>query len=210
MRNGGTSALNFATTAATVTVVVTPPTGAAQTFTTTVSTGTVASGATLNVTLPGTLNMTALGTYSFAVTATAVGDLNPANNVLTPAPTRTVVLPVAGTLSPATYSICVSGTASLVLAGAANGNLQLQSSTSATGTFTDVAGATSAAYTTPVLTATPVVAGATYQFFQGPTAVAPASPSEHFVAGGWQRVEGQLHGGYGHSQPQRPRPLRAR
>ncbi|MDO7845442.1 T9SS type A sorting domain-containing protein [Hymenobacter sp. M29] len=154
VRNAGTAALNFATNALTVTVVVTPPTGAAQTFTTTVSTGTLASGATQNITLPTTLDMSALGTYSFAVTATAVGDLNTTNNVLTPAPTRTVVAPVAGTLSPASTNICFSGTAALSLAGAANGNLQYQSSSSATGTFTDIAGATSATYTTPVLTST--------------------------------------------------------
>jgi hypothetical protein len=154
IRNSGTATLNFATNAATVTVVVTPPTGAAQTFTTTVSTGTLASNATQNVVLPGTLNMTALGTYSFAITATAVGDLNASNNVLTPVPTRTVVAPVAGTLTPASSSICVSGTAALNLTGSANGQVQYQSSTSATGTFTDVSGATSAAYTTPVLTST--------------------------------------------------------
>ncbi|MBH8570627.1 T9SS type A sorting domain-containing protein [Microvirga sp. STS02] len=154
IRNAGTSTLNFATTPATVSVVVTLPGGTTQTFPGTVSTGTLASGATLNVTLTGTLNMTALGTYSFAVTATVVGDANTTNNVLTPAATRTVVAPVAGVLSPATFNICVSGTASLTLTGAANGSLQYQSSTSATGTFTDIAGATSATYTTPVLNST--------------------------------------------------------
>jgi hypothetical protein len=154
VRNSGTAALNFATNVATVTVVVTPPTGAAQTFTGTVNTGTLASGATQNVPLAGTLNMTALGTYSFAVTATAVGDANATNNVLTPAPTRTVVAPTAGVLSPASTVICVSGTATLMLSGSANGNIQYQSSTSATGTFTDVTGATATSFTTPVLTAT--------------------------------------------------------
>ncbi|MBO2008761.1 beta strand repeat-containing protein [Hymenobacter negativus] len=154
LRNGGTAALNFATNAAMVTVVVTPPTGAAQTFTTTVSTGTLASGATQNITLPGTLSMTALGAYSFAITATAVGDLNTSNNVLTPAPTRTAVAPAAGVLSPAAFAICVSGTASLSLTGSSNGNIQYQSATSATGPFTDITGATSTAYTTPVLTST--------------------------------------------------------
>ncbi|RYY16908.1 MAG: right-handed parallel beta-helix repeat-containing protein, partial [Cytophagaceae bacterium] len=154
IRNGGTATLGFATATATVTVVATPPTGAATTFTTTVNTGTLTSGATLNVTLPGTLNMTALGTYSFAVTATVVGDQNPGNNALTPAPTRTVVAPAAGVLSPAATTICISGTAALTLTGSANGNLQYQSSPSATGTFTDIAGATSAALTTPVITTT--------------------------------------------------------
>jgi hypothetical protein len=154
VRNGGATTLNFATNPATITVIATPPTGAAQTFTTTLSTGTLASAAFQTITLPGTLNMAALGTYSFVVTATVTGDLNTSNDVLTPAATRTVVAVVAGTVSPAATSICISGTTSLALAGAANGSLQWQSSSSATGTFTDVAGATSAAFTTPVLTAT--------------------------------------------------------
>lgn len=89
VRNGGGTTLNFATNPATVTVVATPPTGAAQTFTTTLSTGTLASAAFQAITLPGSLDMSTLGTYSFAVTATVVGDLNTANDVLTPAATRT-------------------------------------------------------------------------------------------------------------------------
>ena len=154
IRNGGSAALNFATNPATVTVVVTPPTGAAQTLTTTLSTNTLASGATQTITLPGTLNMATPGTYSFAITATATGDLNPADDVLTPAVSRTVVAPVAGTLAASATDICVSGPTTLTLAGSANGAIQYQSSPSATGTFTDIAGATAASYTTPVLTST--------------------------------------------------------
>jgi parallel beta-helix repeat protein len=154
VRNNGGTTLSFATNPATVTVVATPPTGAPQTFTTTLSTGTLASAAFQTITLPGSLDMSALGTYSFAVTATVTGDLNTSNDALTPAATRTAAAVVAGTLSPAATSICVSGTTPLALAGAANGNLQWQSSTSATGPFADVVGATSAAFTTPVLTST--------------------------------------------------------
>jgi hypothetical protein len=156
VRNNGSAALSFATNPATVTVVVTPPTGAAQTFTATVNTGTLAPGAVQNVTLTGTLNMTAAGAYSFAVTSTVTGDLNTANDVLTPAATRTRVAaaPVAGVLAPGSSSLCVSGTVTLTLTGSANGNIQWQSATSATGPFTDIAGATSATYTTPVLTST--------------------------------------------------------
>jgi hypothetical protein len=154
VRNGGANTLSFATNPATVTVVVTPPTGPAQTFTTTVTTGTLASAAVQTIALPGTLNMAAPGTYSFVVTATVTGDLNPGNDVLAPAATRTVVAPVAGTLSPAASSLCISGTAALALTGSANGNLQWQSSSSATGTFTDIVGATAATFTTPVISAT--------------------------------------------------------
>jgi hypothetical protein len=157
VRNGGGNALDFAANPVTVTVAVTG--AVTQTLTTTVSTnaangGTpLAVGATVNITLPATLNMTTVGTYTLAVTATATGDGNTTNDVLG-TQTRTVAAPVAGTLTPAATSICVSGTATLTLTGAANGSIQFQSSTSATGTFTDIAGATSATFTTPVLTTT--------------------------------------------------------
>ncbi|MBF9143256.1 T9SS type A sorting domain-containing protein [Hymenobacter properus] len=154
IRNNGSAALDFATTPATVTVVISGPSSSTQTLTQTINTGTLASTATQNVTLTSLADFTALGTYSFAITATVQGDGNTTNDLLTPAPTLNVLAPVGGTLSPATSSICVSGTASLSLAGPANGSIQLQSSNSATGTFTDVAGATATTYTTPVLTST--------------------------------------------------------
>ncbi|GAB3859724.1 hypothetical protein GCM10028822_36720 [Hymenobacter terrigena] len=153
IRNAGTGTLDFSTTPATINVVVTLPSGGTTPLTTTLNTGTLASGATQTVTLPGTLNMSTAGTYSFAVTATVTGDGNTANDLLTPTPTRTVAPPVAGTLAPAASSLCVSGTATLTLTGAANGSIQYQSSTDNVN-FTDIANATSATYTTPVLTAT--------------------------------------------------------
>ncbi len=151
--NQGSAALDFTANPATVTAVVTTPSGP-QTLTGSITTGTLAAGATQTVTLAPTLNMTALGTYAFALTATVTGDGNTANDLLTPSPTRTVVAPVAGTLAPAAAFICNSGTAALTLTGAANGSIQYQSSSSATGPFTNISGATSAAYTTPVLTTT--------------------------------------------------------
>ncbi len=154
LRNRGTAALSFATNPATVTVVVSGPSGATQTLTQTISTGTLAPAATQNLTLTSLADFTALGTYSFAITATATGDQNTANDLLTPASTLSVAAPVGGTLSPATFTVCASGPATLTLTDAANGSLQLQSSSSATGTFADVAGATAATYTTPALTST--------------------------------------------------------
>ena len=152
IRNAGTAALNFATTTATITVVVTLPGGTTQTLTTTLTTGTLASNATQVVTLPGTLNMTAAGTYSFSVVATVAGDGNTSNDDLSPVPTRTVTAPVAGTLAAGSSSLCGSGTTTLTLTGSANGTAQLQQSTDNV-TFTDVSGAT-LPFTTPVLTST--------------------------------------------------------
>ena len=123
--NQGTQALDFSVNPATVTATVATP-GGPQTLTGSIVSGTLAAGATQNVTLTPTLNMTAAGTYTFAISATVTGDGNPANDALAPAPTRTVAAPVAGTLAPAATTICVSGTASLTLTGAANGSIQYQ------------------------------------------------------------------------------------
>ncbi|MDO7851083.1 beta strand repeat-containing protein [Hymenobacter convexus] len=152
IRNSGAGQIDFAANPATITVLVTLPGGATQTLTGTLSTGTLASGATVNISTSNTLNMSTAGAYSFAITATVQGDQNAANNTLATV-TRTVAAPVVGALAPAASSICISGTATLTVAGAANGIIQFQSSTDGT-TFTDIAGANSATYTTPVLNAT--------------------------------------------------------
>ncbi|UOQ97899.1 T9SS type A sorting domain-containing protein [Hymenobacter sp. 5317J-9] len=166
--NQGSAALDFAANAATVTAVVTTP-GGPQTLTGTVSTGSLAVGASQTVTLAPSLNMSAVGSYSFAITATVTGDQNTANDVLA-AVTRTVAAPVAGTVSPSSSSLCVSGTVALTLTGAANGTIQWQQSTDNT-TFTDVSGATAATFTTPVLTQT------TYYRAQVRCAAQPAATS---------------------------------
>nr|WP_170172561.1 T9SS type A sorting domain-containing protein [Hymenobacter rigui] len=150
--NVGTQTIDFAATPATVTAVVTTP-GGPQTLTATVSTGTLAAGATQAVALAPVLNMSAAGTYSFALTATVQGDQDTSNDALASAVTRTVTAPVAGTVTASSSQLCQSGTSTLTLTGAANGSIQWQQSTDNT-TFTDVAGATAATFTTPILTQT--------------------------------------------------------
>jgi hypothetical protein len=153
VRNTGTAALNFATTPATVTVTVSGPVPA--TLSTTLTTGTLAAATTRSVTIPGTLNLNPAGTYTFTIAVSMSGDGNAANDVLTPAPTVTSVGPSAGTLSPGMATACYSEGQVLSLSAWANGNIQFQSSTtSATAGFTDIAGATSATYTTPPATLT--------------------------------------------------------
>ncbi|MBO2008647.1 T9SS type A sorting domain-containing protein [Hymenobacter negativus] len=153
IRNAGSTTIDFSVNPATVSVVVTGPGTPGTLAPVTINTGILAPGATQNVTLASTVNLSTAGTYSFAITATATGDGNAANNTPATAPTVVVNAPVAGTL-PLTVNICRSGTALLSLVGAANGTIQLQQSTSATGTFTDITGATTATFTTPVLTQT--------------------------------------------------------
>jgi hypothetical protein len=153
VRNRGTAAINFATNPATVTVTVTKPDLSTQVFTGSITSGTLAVATSQNVTLTPTLNMSAAGTYTFAITAGVTGDGNLANNVLNPSPTVTVVAPVAGTLSPGAANICQSQTQVLTVTGAANGTTQFQRSTDNV-TFTDITGATGATYTTASTTQT--------------------------------------------------------
>ncbi|RZK63245.1 MAG: T9SS type A sorting domain-containing protein, partial [Hymenobacter sp.] len=128
-----TTALSFATNPLTVTVAVTG--AVTQTFTTTVSTnagnpgGTaLASGASVSITLPGTLNMTTAGVYNFAVTASVTGDQNTGNNVLA-TQTRTVVAPALTSVSASTTSICgTSGAVTLTATGVVGGTVTWYSS----------------------------------------------------------------------------------
>ncbi|WP_207495228.1 fibronectin type III domain-containing protein [Aridibaculum aurantiacum] len=84
IRNAGTDAIDFSTNNATVSGSVTGPN--ATTFTPVViNSGTLAAGATQDVVLAPTYNMTAVGTYTFNASVTlATPDANPGNNAIAP------------------------------------------------------------------------------------------------------------------------------
>ncbi|GAB3874242.1 hypothetical protein GCM10028824_27180 [Hymenobacter segetis] len=155
VRNSSTTnVLDF--TASPVTVTVSVSGAVTQTFTTTVSTnagnpgGTpLASGASVNITLPGTLDMTLPGTYSFAVSATASGDQNTGNDNLA-AQTRTVQPLAPGTASVTPATSCGPTTATLTATGATGGTLTWYSSADG---YTAAIG-TGSPFVTPSLTAT--------------------------------------------------------
>ncbi len=81
VKNMGSSPIDFSVTPATVTCNVTG--SATAMLSETVSTGTLAAGASQNVALIGTFNMSASGTYSFSSSVALTGDGNAANNVAT-------------------------------------------------------------------------------------------------------------------------------
>ena len=143
-----TTALSFAANPLTVTVAVTG--AVTQTFTTTLSTNagnpggtTLASGATVNVTLPGTLNMTTAGTYNFAVTASVAGDQNANNNTLA-LQSRTVVAPALASVRASNTSLCgVGNPVTLTATGVVGGTVTWYSSASN--------------YVTPIGTGSPLV-----------------------------------------------------
>ena len=84
--NNGIVAINFATDPVTVTCSGTSPSAVVTNFTPVViNTGTLASGATQNVVITTTYNMSAAGTYTFNASTSVVGDMVPANNAMSPA-----------------------------------------------------------------------------------------------------------------------------
>ncbi|MCC7030251.1 MAG: right-handed parallel beta-helix repeat-containing protein, partial [Chitinophagaceae bacterium] len=142
--NSGIQTIDFSLSPTTVTCNIT---GAlVATVSAIVNAGTLAPGATLNVTLNPAVNMTANGTYTFNATAVMPGDANAGNNILNPAVTRTVGV-AGGTISSNLVNICVSGTPTLTAVGASGGALQWKESTiSPAGPWTNV-GAGLATYT---------------------------------------------------------------
>ena len=147
VKNNSIDPINFSTNPLTVTVNVTGPVTA--NYTATVNTGTLASGATQDVTMnsPATLNMTSLGVYSFTITTSVSGDANPANNVLTLQ--REKIGLSGGIAASSRDSYCITGGTPTLSATDVQGYSALKwqhSSTAGTG-FTDIPGAVSNPYT---------------------------------------------------------------
>jgi len=151
IRNSSTNIHNFVTNPVTVRVTVG---GAANTLLSTIiSAGTLAAGATLEVSMDQNLNMTAIGTYSFSATTLLVGDANPANDAM-PEVSRTRIVLSGGTGAATPPSYCITGgTPTLSTTGTSGAaNIQWQrSAVSGTG-FTNIPGATTSPYTlaTPI------------------------------------------------------------
>ncbi len=142
IKNSSANVHNFVTNPVTVTVNVTG--AVTQTLTTVVNTGTLASDATLNVVLPGSLNMSTAGVYTFNANTTLTGDVNTANDAII-ATTRTKIVLAAGTAAASPTTFCaIGGTlptlSSVGLTGASS--LQWQESNTTNTGFTNITGAT--------------------------------------------------------------------
>lgn len=152
IKNFYSNTINFATAPVTITVAVT---GAITTnLVITVNTGTLVSNDTLIVSMAGILNMSAAGTYNFAV-STAIGgiytDVDITNNTY-----KVSVTPGTyniGTLSSSVINFCNAGIPELTLTGTV-GTVQWQQSTiSNIGPWTNV-GNNSLSYIPATVTAT--------------------------------------------------------
>lgn len=126
--------------------------------TTTLTTGTLAAGASMNVTMPTQYDMSVVGSYTFNGTATVVGDIYTGNDAM-PTTVLSTVAATVGTVSvtsPSSASYCLTaGRPVMQLSSAAGGVIQWQSSTvSNSGPWTNV-GTDSLRFTEPsAITAT--------------------------------------------------------
>ncbi|MCC6635275.1 MAG: hypothetical protein IT251_07220, partial [Chitinophagaceae bacterium] len=111
--------------------------------------GTLASGASMDVDMSTTLDMSTVGTYTFNATTSVVGDGNLTNDDLPTAATRTKVALAAGTAKASPDSYCVTGgKPSLSLTGHAGYSaIQWQESTTSGSGFTDILGGFTSPYT---------------------------------------------------------------
>jgi hypothetical protein len=114
-------------------------------------TSNIYSGATTS-TLTITNVASTLSGYKYRAVVSTVGSTPTCGTKTSTAAVLTVPKSLAGTVSGA-GAVCFGGTKTLTLTGY-SGSIQWQSSTAITGTYTDIAGATSATYTTPASTAT--------------------------------------------------------
>ncbi|THU39269.1 hypothetical protein FAM09_12205 [Niastella caeni] len=154
VRNNSSVAIDFAVNPVTLTVNVTG--AATATINSTLNTGTLAGGATLDVTLSAatdTVDMRAAGTYIFAAKTTVAGDIKVSNDAMSVV-TRTRVALVTGNISASATDYCFTGAPVLTVTGA-NGysGIQWQQSTDSA-TYNDITNATTSSYTTTAATTT--------------------------------------------------------
>ncbi|MFM8918360.1 MAG: hypothetical protein ACKOGP_11575, partial [Bacteroidota bacterium] len=136
VRNFGTQPLDFSVNPATITVNVSGPTNA--NFTTTINTGTLAVNTNLDVLMPGTFNMSVLGNYTFAVSASVLNDGDISNEAWDPVTVTKAFN--GGTAVGSLPNHCASSPAPTIsLNGSTGGFIQWQTSiVSSTGPWTNV------------------------------------------------------------------------
>lgn len=120
---------DFSGNPVTVTLNITPPSGPIQTITQTISSGTLAPSATLDVVITSAYNFNQAGIYTFNAFTTTAGDINNANNAMTSA-TLTVSQGFAASISPSSSVALCSGNSQQFTASAGVSFLWSQGSTS--------------------------------------------------------------------------------
>ncbi len=152
IRNFNNTTINF--TASPVTVAAAITGAVTGSLSGVVNTGSLAAGDSLLVTLSGTLNMTTIGTYNFAISTSVGGgftDIDATNNIYGASVTNAAYN--VGTLNSSVANFCNSGIPVLTLTGTI-GTVQWQQSTiSNSGPWTNV-GSNTLSYSPPSIAAT--------------------------------------------------------
>ncbi len=153
IRNNSVDTINFAINPATVTVTVA---GVVNTvYTAVINTGTLAPASALDVTVftpSSTINMSGIGNYNFSVNVNVVGDVNPANNIITVDREKLTLTGGTATATPETYC-AVGGTPKLTSTDAEGYNsVKWQQSINGGASYTDITNSDTLIYTlqTPI------------------------------------------------------------
>lgn len=153
IRNNSVDTINFAINPATVTVTVA---GVVNTvYTAVINTGTLAPASALDVTVftpSSTINMSGIGNYNFSVNVNVVGDVNPANNIITVDIEKLTLTGGTATATPETYC-AVGGTPKLTSTDAEGYNsVKWQQSINGGASYTDITNSDTLIYTlqTPI------------------------------------------------------------
>ena len=80
IKNYGATAINFSTSPVDVQIQITDPVSTVQSFTQTISSGSLAANSTMDVTFSGAYDMTTSGNYVFNSTTILASDVNPLND----------------------------------------------------------------------------------------------------------------------------------
>ena len=153
IRNNSLDTINFAINPATVTVTVA---GVVNTvYTAVINSGTLAPATALDVTVftpSSTINMSGIGNYNFSVNVNVVGDVNPANNIITVDREKLTLTGGTATATPETYC-AVGGTPKLTSTDAEGYNsVKWQQSINGGASYTDIINSDTLIYTlqTPI------------------------------------------------------------
>lgn len=154
VRNNSSVPMDFAVNPMTLTVNVTG--AATKNITSTINTGTLAAGATMDIKLSGvtdSVDMSATGTYIFAAKTMVAGDVKVSNDAMAIV-TRAKVALVTGTVSASQTSYCFTGAPLLTMTGGSGfSDVQWQQSTDSV-TYTNITSATTTPFTTTAATQT--------------------------------------------------------
>ncbi|MES2395379.1 MAG: PKD-like domain-containing protein [Bacteroidota bacterium] len=112
IKNYDTQTIDYTVNSVTITVNITG--ASTQTFSTTISSGTLTAGATQNVTIATTANLSVSGTHVFNANTTFTGDINSSNDAMPISNVFVNPIPLA-TATPSSQTICSGTSPSIVL-----------------------------------------------------------------------------------------------